>query len=145
MTYFTIFISLTLMLYNCKKSDDDSSADRHKNDSLSHVQSIQQDTIPTVPPPGRGLPPGQARVEGTVIAVSPEPQDARQTLRLQIRSILGYGPSTPPIPTGDTLDIPLSAEQDTLTRGTVIRARLHHNVSFQKNGKGTAWSLINIE
>lgn len=153
MTYIAVFISLTFMLHSCKNSDDDSSGDQHKNDSLSHVQSTQKDTIPGVLPPKRDLAPGQARVEGVVIAISRDPQDSTQTLRLQIRSILGYGPSSPPIPTGDTLDIPLNADPDSLTKGAVIRARLQHNVSFQENDrgaaqendKGTAWSLINIE
>lgn len=145
MTYIAVFISLTLMLHSCKNSEDTSSADQHKNDTLSHMQSTQKDTMPVVPPPKGNLAPGQTRVEGVVIAISGDPQDARQVLRLQIRSILGYGPSTPPIPTGDTLDIPLNADPDTLTKGAVIRVQLQHNVFFQENDKGAVWSLINIE
>lgn len=133
------------MLHSCKNSDDDSSGDQHKSDSSSRVEPTHIDTIPAVPPPNGDLAPGQVRVEGVVIAISPEPKDTRQTLRLQIRSILGYGPSTSPIPTGDTLDIPLNADPDSLTKGAVIRVQLQHNVSFQENDKGSSWSLIDIE
>ncbi len=145
MTYIAVFISLTLMLHSCENADDDSSGDQHKNDSSSHVQPTQKDTIPAVPPPGRDLAPGQARVEGTVISTLPGPKDSRQVLRLQIRSILGYGPSTPPIPAGDTLAIPLNADPDSLTKGAVIRVQLQHNISLNKNDASAAWSLINIE
>lgn len=146
MTYITVIISLTLIFHSCKNAGDDASGNEHNPDSLSPVQPVvPKNSIPAVAPPKRGLAPGQARVEGTIMAILPDSGDSRRTLRLHIRSILGYGSSAPPVPTGDTLEIPLDENPGSLKKGAVVRVLLQHNISFQEGNDDPAWSLINIE
>lgn len=145
MPYIAVFISLMLMLHSCKNSDNDSSKDQDDTDSLSQLQHTPKDSIPTVPPIKQRLAPGQVRVEASVVTILSDQPDSIQALRLRIQNILGYGPSTPPIPTSDTLTIPVKTDPGFLQEGAVIRAQLQHNISFKDEGDGQAWSLINIE
>jgi len=148
-TYMVPFISLIFIfcLNGCKSSEDNDGDKRNSPDSTSQVQPNQPDTMPLIPPAGAGLAPGQAAVEAVVVTLSSASDlpDSTQTLRLRIRNILQYGPSTPPIPPGDTLDIPVNKDQKNIEEGTVIQVRLQHTISLKGKDGVPAWSLISIE
>lgn len=147
MTYLTAFISLIVLLNGCKSSEDKSAETQNGEDSLVvHDPQAQEDTVPVIPPPEPGLAPGQVRVEGTISVIfgTVDP-DSTQTLRLHIQSVLQYGPSAPPVPTGDTLDIFVIKGYEQLNEGMTVRAKLQHNVSTKDTGDAPTWSLIEMD
>lgn len=145
MAYIVAFISLILIVHSCDNSENRSSKEQDNADSISQFQQNKKDTIPTVPPPKQRLAPGQVRVEAMVVTISTDQPDSTRNLRLRIRNILGYGSSTPPIPTGDTLDISVKEEGDSFEEGTTMQVRLQHNVSLKDKDSGSVWSLVDVE
>lgn len=151
MSYMAAFISLMLLLHSCKNTENRSSNNTGDNntDTLSQMDEVQKDTVPMPPPPKGGIAPGQVRVKAEIVAPLSSPQadqpDSVKILRLHVRSILDYGPSTPPIAPGDTLDILMTNDRNDLKEGFLIQAKLQHNISSENEKSDPEWSLISIE
>lgn len=67
--------------------------------------TAQKDTTDSIPaPPGEPLSPGTAQVKATILTVEGSAEQPR-TITIRVDEVLGYGSSTPPLPTGTELDL----------------------------------------
>ena len=106
------------------------------------------DTTPE--PAGEGLAPGMALVRATIIEVTKD-QQRISLLSIRVDEVMGYGSSTPPLPTGTELvfDKSYSLEQkpelrELLTDGASIKLKLGSQQGMAPAGGGDVepWALV---
>lgn len=122
-----------------------------RTNNLKHPEPVMNDTIPARPEPG--LSPGTAKVRAEITGVDTT-KTGKYVLNLEIKEILGYGSSTPPLATGQTMSIDaagffVSSNQSkrSIKPGKKVIALIRYTQSMQMgtNEKTLPWSLAEIE
>lgn len=142
---FTLILCL-FMLTGC--SANKKNTQREKN--LAAVQDTaktQSDTMPTPAPPPPGLPPGEAKVRGEIVEVGNQTDYTPASFfKIKVNRVLGYGASTPPVSTADTLMITMGGmDQNRIKIGKIVSAVISYHQLPGNSGNTTRWALVTLE
>lgn len=106
---------------------------------------MSSDTTPTPqpPPPPPGPAPGQAKISGTVVAIDQK----EAVLKLEVKKVLGYGASTPPVAVSDTLRVHYTGnDQNEISIGKIVTAVISYRYQLDDSGSSSPlWSLVSFE
>lgn len=110
----TLLIPL-LFLAACGSSNKQAKHAENKADSLID----NNESMSKPPPPGPGLSPGHARISGSLVSIKENVNSGdKKLLIFHVDKVMEYGSATPPIASGDTLNISISEkgldENDTI-------------------------------
>lgn len=128
-------------------SEKDTSKNARTVNYQSDTTDVSSDTIPQPPPPPPGLPPGQAKVKGKIIAITKYTEDTSSGyLTLKVDKVLGYGSSTPPIARNDSIRITsTNLEQDDIQIRKIVTATITYRLVLDDTGRSSRWTLIKLE
>ncbi|MDX1586839.1 MAG: hypothetical protein R3222_08845 [Balneolaceae bacterium] len=100
---------------------------------------------PTPPPPG--LPPGEAKVEGEIVETTyPTGESSAAVIKIRVIKVLGYGASTPPVGTSDTLKVSSrNADQNEFKIGKIVSAVISYRQLPGQSGESSQWTLVKLE
>lgn len=142
------FLVLLVLLYACGSTPKKSPRANGNNDTTSAINTAKKDTMPIPTPPGPGLPPGQAKIKGEIKEVKTSGKVKNDLFSIRIIEVIEYGPSTPPLVTGDTLWVnapnladnygPKFAKNDTTT------LIIQQNLSAEPSNH-PSWSMVKLE
>lgn len=144
MYYYSILITLAITLTLSCASSETNTEKQNSQKADTNITAQSQDTVPQPPQPD--LSPGTARIKGHAITIR-EPEQAENMYRIAIKiiEVMGYGSSTPPIATGDTLTI----GSYTLPEDFETGKKFVSIISYRQIMAGTEdtpfWLLVRIE
>lgn len=142
-------ITLSICLFyntGCSSNKTGSQKDNNLSSSADTIQT-QSDTMPKPEPPPPGLPPGQAKVRGKVVEIGKPSADSTSAyLIINVKQVLGYGASTPPVGTSDSLKIiSRGLVQNNLKIGKIVSAVISYQQLLGDSGNSTRWTLVKLE
>lgn len=143
--FFTLIFSL-LLISGCGANKKSSQQEKNLVSAQDTVK-MSSDTIPKPSPPPPGLPPGEARVRGEIVEVGNQTNNQNSSFfKIKVNRVLGYGSSTPPVGTADTLLVNMRvADQNHFKIGKIVSAVISYRQLPGDSGNSSRWTLVTLE
>lgn len=143
-----LFLSIVGLLWLAGCSAHKSNSQQEKNVTATQdTVKMQSDTMPSPALPPPGLPPGEAKVRGEIVEVGDQPANSSASyFKIKINRVLGYGASTPPVSTSDTLMVTISGtDQNHFKIGKIVSAVISYHQIPGDSGNTSRWTLVTLE
>lgn len=148
MSLFASFLVVLLLFSACGSSQEKSEKNNTdtSEDTVSVSDEMRKDTIPSAPLPEPAMPPGQAKLQGKITEIADPDSLENDLIKICVREVLKYGPSTQPIVVNDTLVIHTNLKTigRKIDKNEEITAVIQQNISTETSAVST-WSLIKLE
>lgn len=142
-----LFLAISFLCFSGCGANKKNSQKGENLTSAQDTVKTDSDTMPKPEPPPPGLPPGEAKVEGEIVEVENQTNGrASFYVRIRVDRVLGYGASTPPIGTADTLNVFISnSDQNRFKIGKIVSAVISYQQLPGNGGNSSRWALVTLE